>query len=356
MKLSKRMGGAEQRERNVSLIAALPAYLWEIYFLFLPIVFILAYSIIIDNSASGGVGGSQAGILQSIKNGMLTLGHYQKLFTPVYLKILWNSTVLAVLTASITLVIAYPIAYYIALHAKKYKNLFIVFLILPSWTSFIIQIYSWFFVLQKGGILSSFLKNIGLVNYELNFLNSFGATLLGMVYCYLPFMVLPIYTVLERMDKRLLEASADLGANKFVTFWRVIFPLSLSGIKVGLFLVMIPAFGEFAIPDLMGGFKDIYLGRVVMEKFLLYRDWHSGAAVVMLSILFPLLLVSGIVLLRIIYRVINKSLSNTDDEDQHGEDDNFGSGNRLKDIYERTKNNSQLYHELGDLEDRLRGE
>lgn len=252
-------------------VAALPSFLWQCYFLCVPLVFIFFYSI---TTAEGGW--------------TLTSIHYRALLATTYATIIWNSFLLASLTGALTLLIAYPVAYYIAVYAGKHKNLFLLLLILPSWTSFIVQVYSWFFVLQREGVLSRILVQFGITAEPWNFLNNYGATIFGMTYCFLPFMLFPLYSVLERMDKRLLEASADLGANRWQTFCRIVLPLSLPGIKVGLFLVMVPAFGEFAIPDLMGGFRDMYLGRVVMEKFILYRDWYSGAATVMLSILFPL--------------------------------------------------------------------
>ena len=258
-------------------LLSMPAYLWQAYFLFIPLLFIFAYSVMSFDTST-----------------MITLRHYGALFTSTYAHIFYNSCLLSALTGGLCLLIAFPVAYYLAVRAKRLKNVLLVFLILPSWTSFIIQIYSWFYLLQKNGIFSSLLFSAGLTSEPINLLNCYGATILGMVYCYLPFMVFPLYTVLAKMDPRLLEASADLGASRLQTFWRVVLPLSWSGIKVGSLLVMIPAFGEFAIPDLMGGFKDVYVGRSIMEKFLLYRDWYSGAAVVMMAIVIPLLLSVGI--------------------------------------------------------------
>lgn len=254
-------------------LVSIPAYTLQVFFLFIPLLFILAYS------------------MRSMENGgLLWLGNYTALFTVTYGSVLWNSCLLAMVTGFLCLLVAYPVAFYLAIRAKRLKNTLLIFLILPSWTSFIIQTYSWFYLLQKRGVFSTFLYSMGWTSEPVSFLNNYAATVFGMVYCYLPFMVFPIYTVLAKMDKRLLEASADLGASRWQTFRRIVLPLSWSGIRVGMFLVMVPAFGEFAIPDMMGGFKDIYVGRAIMEKFLIYRDWYSGAAIVMVAIVIPFLI------------------------------------------------------------------
>jgi len=261
---------------HVPFVLAMPAYLWQMYFLIVPLFFIAAISFVSDMSSA---------------SWFFTLAHYGELVDKTYFKVIFNSALLSCLTGALCLFVGYPVAYYIAMKARRFKQMFLVFLILPSWTSFVVQIYSWFYLLQKHGMFSNCAALLHLTDGPVSLLNNYGATLLGMVYCYLPFMVLPLYTVLEKMDKRLLEAAADLGASPWQIFSTIVLPLSRSGIKVGLALVMVPAFGEFAIPDLMGGVKDMYLGRVIMEKFLQFRNWHSGAAVVMLSFLVPIFMV-----------------------------------------------------------------
>ena len=258
---------------HFSFFISAPALLWQVYFVLVPLALISGVSLVMWNGARW----------------TLTVHHYVGLADIMYLKILINSVVLALITALVCLLLAFPVAFYLAVKARRWKNMMLVFLILPSWTSFIIQIYSWFFLLQKRGVFSAFFYRVGLSTEPLSFLNSYGATILGMTYCFLPFMILPLYTALERMDKKLLEASADLGASWWQTFYNIVLPLSASGIKTGVILVTIPAFGEFAIPDLMGGCKDLYLGRTIMEKFLVFRDWHSGAALVLVAFFLPLL-------------------------------------------------------------------
>jgi spermidine/putrescine transport system permease protein len=263
--------------QQLPFLLSLPAFLLQSYFLLIPLLFIVVISLTSDVYSGQWI---------------FTFAQYRDLFSSMHMKVILNSAVLACITGGLCLLIGYPVAYYLAMRAGRMKHALLVFLILPSWTSFIIQVYSWFYLLQKHGLFSSFFHTIGLTHEPVSLLNNYSATVLGMVYCYLPFMVLPLYTVLEKMDKRLLEASADLGANASQTFTRIVLPLSQSGIRVGLALVMVPAFGEFAIPDLMGGVKDLYLGHLIMEKFLVFRDWHSGAAVVMLSFLIPIACVS----------------------------------------------------------------
>ena len=264
-------------DTHFPFIFATPALLWQFYFLYVPLGVILSYSVLTFSDSS---------FWPSI-----TFDHYYAIANILYVKIFFNSVLLATTTATICLIIGYPVAYYLAVKAKRFKMALLIFLILPSWTSFIVQIYAWFFVLKKHAFLSNFLYFLGVTNEPIHLLNTYGATLIGMVYCYLPFMVLPLYAVLERMDKRLLEVSADLGANRFQTFRRIVFPLSLQGVAAGLLLVFVPAFGEFAIPDLLGGIKNVYMGNVIVEKFLIYRDWSSGAATVSLGYLMPLLFV-----------------------------------------------------------------
>ena len=269
-----------QRIRNFlnkqfPFLSASPAVLLEVYFLYATLLVLLIYS-----------------LLQLPPTGKLptfTLQHYRELFTGVYLHTIVNSFLLAGTTAALCLFVGFPIAYYIAVKAKRLKMVLLVFLILPSWTSFIVQVYAWFFLLEKRGIVSRLLQYLGIIGETESLLNTYASTLLGMVYCYLPFMVFPLFAVMERMDKRLLEASADLGANRWQTLKRVIIPMACSGIVAGLFLVFIPAFGEFVIPELLGGARSLYVGTIIVDKLLVYNNWQSAAATVFLMLIFPLI-------------------------------------------------------------------
>ena len=259
-----------------------PALVWQVVFLYIPIA-ILFYT-------------------------SLSLNNYLRLFAPFSLKILGNSFQLAFETTIITALLAYPIAYFIAFKAKNLRIFYLVLLILPSWTSLILQIYAWFFLLKRGGLFSQLFYWLGLTSQPLHMLNNHFAMLVGMVYCYLPFMALPIYAVLEKVDRDLIEASADLGASRWVTIKKVIFPLSLPGLIAGTFLVFIPSFGEFAIPELLGGSKQLFWGNIIVAKFLDYRDWPAGSAVTFVGFLFPVLILAAVYLvLRLTKKIVAKS-------------------------------------------------
>jgi len=184
-----------------------------------------------------------------------------------------------------SLLCAYPIAYYLALKVRKRKNLLLFFLTLPFWTNFLILIYAWFFLLERNGIINQFLIKLHIISEPLRLANSIFSLFMVMVYCYLPFMIMPLYTSLGKIDKRLLEASADLGATQWETFFRITVPLSFSGMKTGLFLVLIPAFGEFAIPSLLGGQKYMLAGAMIRYYFFVVRDNSLGATFTVLCAL-----------------------------------------------------------------------
>ncbi|MCB2109063.1 MAG: ABC transporter permease subunit, partial [Rhodobacteraceae bacterium] len=165
----------------------------------------------------------------------------------------------------------------------------------PFWTSFLIRVYAWIVILRPGGILNSVLEGFGLIDAPLRILNTEGAVYLGMVFCYLPFMILPLYARLEKLDPVLLEAAADLGARPVVTFWRIVVPLAWPGIVAGCLLMFIPAVGEFVIPEMMGGADTLMIGRVMWSEFFTNRDWPVSAA---LSVVLLILLVAPISLLQ----------------------------------------------------------
>jgi len=258
------------REQFPFLLTA-PALLWQAYFLYLPAAALFFYSF-----WSGERG----------RFFPFSFDHYRQLIDPLYFQIFFNSLRLATFTSLTCLIIGYPVAHFLALRAGRFRMPLLIFLILPSWTNFVVQVYAWFFLLKKGGFVSSVLS--WLVGQEIYLLNSQMATFIGMVYCYLPFMIFPLFSVLDRIDKNLLEASADLGANRFETLRRVVGPLSFPGIAAGMLLVFVPAFGEFVIPDLLGGSKHVFLGSGVVDKFLVFRDWQSGSAFVSLGVLMPI--------------------------------------------------------------------
>lgn len=257
--------------KEMPFFYACPAMLWQILFLYLPLLGILVFSFLSFETT--------ADIIS-----MLTIGHYVDILQPVYFKIIANSFVMALCTTVVTLLIAYPVAYFLAMYVKRMRMVLLFALILPSWTNFIVQMYAWFFLLEEGGFYSRVFALLGITAKPVSLFNNFPATILGMVYGFLPFMIFPLYVVLEKLDKRLIEASTDLGANRFQTFWRIYFPLSLPGVYAGVLLVFIPSFGEFAVPLLLGGAKRAYWGTVIMEKFLVTQDFASGFALATVGI------------------------------------------------------------------------
>ncbi|MEL6264499.1 MAG: ABC transporter permease subunit [Pseudomonadota bacterium] len=205
------------------------------------------------------------------------------LYVNSYLNSLW----IAAVSTFITLLIGYPIAYGIARCSPSWRGVLLALVILPFWTSFLIRVYAWIGILQTEGILNSALMGIGLISEPIAFYPSTFAVHLGIVYSYLPFMVLPLYATLEKLDPALTEAAADLGARPLTSFWRVTLPLSLPGILAGSFLVLIPAIGEFVIPELLGGSSTQMIGRTLWTEFFSNRDWPvaSAVAVVLLMVL-----------------------------------------------------------------------
>lgn len=196
--------------------------------------------------------------------------------------IVLRSLVYACLTTFFTLLIGYPVAYYVAFYVRS-KEYVLFFLALPFWTNLIVLVYSWFFLLEREGLVNAFLIKLGIISEPIQFAYTYGSVVLLMTYCYLPFMIMPIYTVLHKLNIRLLEASYDLGATYFQTFWRVILPLSLSGIRTGIILVLVPAFGEFIIPSLMGGAKQLTVGSLISYYFIISQDYVLGSAFTIFS-------------------------------------------------------------------------
>ena len=189
----------------------------------------------------------------------------------------WLSSVrLAAAGTLIAALVGYPLAYGITRCPPRARTLLVMGVVLPFWTSFLIRIYAWVAILRPGGLLNAGLAALGLPAVQL--LNTEPAVLIGLVYAYLPFMVLPLYAVLERQDPRLLEAAQDLGASPLGAFWRVTFPLSWPGLAAGALLCFIPMTGEFVIPDLLGGSDTLMLGRVIWTEFFANRDWPAAAA------------------------------------------------------------------------------
>jgi len=215
--------------------------------------------------------------------------NYARALEPLYLRILARSLGLAFATTALSLLVAYPVAYWIALRAPaRFRSALLVLVILPFWTSFLVRMYAWIFVLRSEGLLNLSLEGLGLPRLSLLY-NDF-AVMLGQLYGELPFMILPLYASLEKLDRSLLEAAADLGARPREALWRVTVPLTLPGIVAGSLLVFIPSLGAFLAPDLLGGARTVYIGNLIQSQFAIARDMPFGAALSFLLSLLVLLL------------------------------------------------------------------
>lgn len=246
-----------------------PACLWQIAFLVLPLLFVIILSLSVGNESR---------LVCSA-----TLANFKEILQITQLTIVLRSIMLATVTAFASLVIAYPVAYFLALHVKRFKFFFLFLLTVPFLINVLVQVYAWFFILEKNGVINHLLMFLGLVKKPVNFLNSYFAIYLVMFHVYLPFMIMPIYSALEKIDIRLIEASFDLGADFKKTLWHIILPLSMPGVRAGFFLVYVVSFGEYVIPSLLGGMKLFFVGTLISEYFFIGKDWHLGAAFICLS-------------------------------------------------------------------------
>ncbi|MFN3209483.1 MAG: ABC transporter permease subunit [Roseovarius sp.] len=203
----------------------------------------------------------------------------------LYWKSYLSSLQIAIISTILTLLVGYPVAYAMARAPNHWRPTLLMLVILPFWTSFLIRVYSWMGILSTEGYLNQLLLGLGLISSPLTILNTNTAVYIGIIYTYLPFMILPIYSALERMDDSLLEAAEDLGCSRLTAFWLVTFPLSKNGIIAGCFLVFIPVMGEFVIPSLLGGSQTLMIGKVLFEEFFNNRDWPVASAVAVILLL-----------------------------------------------------------------------
>ncbi len=243
---------------------AIPYIVWGILLIVLPMVLIAFYSVTEDGN----------GIISFT----FTLKHYIRFFTdPDFLLVLWRSIKIAVKTTLICIALGYPIAYFIAFSSDRIRNILILAITLPTWINTLVRTYAWIGLLSEGGVIQQVLNIFGLGHEEL--LYTEGAVLIGMVYNFIPFMILQINTSLSKMDKSLMEASNDLGANGLQTFLRVILPLSLPGVVSGISLVFLPAVSSFSIPKLLGGGQFFLIGNVIENQFITVGEWNFGSSI-----------------------------------------------------------------------------
>ena len=258
---------------------AIPYIVWAALMLVLPMGLIAMYSFMEQGN--------------SIISFSFTLEHYVKFFTDKdFLLILWRSILIAVKTTVICLLLGYPAAYFIARSNEKMQNILILCVTIPMWINMLVRTYAWIGLLSEGGLIQRLLSLIGLGNTEL--LYTEGAVLLGMVYNFLPFMILQVQTSLSKMDHSLLEASADLGASPAQTFCRVTFPLSIPGVINGITLVFLPAVSSFFIPKLLGGGQYFLIGNMIENQFITVGEWNFGSAISMIIAVIMMLLMMAV--------------------------------------------------------------
>lgn len=221
----------------------------------------------------------------------LTLNNYIELFDTTYFKIFWHSIYIAAICTFICLIIGYPFAYMVARAHERYKAILLFLVIIPFWTSSLIRSYAIVAILKTHGLLNTVLLDLNLIKQPLHLLYSGTAVMVGLVYSLLPFMILPLYANIEKLDTRLIDAARDLGANKTRVFIKVVLPLTLPGIIAGCMLVFLPAMSMFFIPDLLGGAKTMLIGNLIENQFMAARNWPIGSAVsVILTLLMGLML------------------------------------------------------------------
>lgn len=262
-----------------SLLLLLPAVAWYVFFFLGP----LLQMVLISFAQRGPYGGVLPGFY---------LDSYQELANPLYINIFIVTLRMALIGTVACLVVGYPLAYFLATRAGRFKTMLFLLIIVPFWTSFLIRTYAWETILDTQGALSNFLQAIGLLHQPLQILYTQPAIFIGIVYNYLPLMIFPLYVALERMDRRLVEASKDLGAGRFRTFRHVTLPLTLPGVMTGCLLVFIPLTGEYLIPTILGGSKSIFMGSLIADQFLEVRDWPFGSALGVVVIILLLVMVN----------------------------------------------------------------
>lgn len=253
----------------------MPMVLWLLLFVVVPGVILLIYSFC-ERDEIGGVVFT------------FTLDNYRRVFDPVYLRIFGRSIWYAALTTGICAVVGYPVAYYMGRASEALRNRLLLLVMVPFWTSFLIRTYAWITILKQEGLLNGLVRGLDLGIGPFNLLYTPTAVVIGLVYAYLPFMILPIYGSAEKLDNSLIEAAYDLGAGPVRAFSSVIVPLTMPGIAAGTLLVFVPAIGMFAITDLMGGAKVPMIGNVIQNQFRLANNWPFGAA---LGVIFMLMFV-----------------------------------------------------------------
>ena len=272
-------------------------YIWLVLFFFIPLAIIFKISISVSE---WGMPPYQDIFVNN--DGFkinITLENYVYILSDFYyIRSFLNSIVLAIISTFFCILIGFPLAFYIATSDIKLRNILLILVIIPFWSSFLLRVYAWKIILQNNGILNLILIKLGIISEPLQLLYNQYAVIMGIVYTYLPLMILPLYGYLNKFDLNLIDASKDLGLNRIKSFFRVILPLSLPGIIAGSLLVFIPVVGEFIIPEMLGGSDKLYYGKILWEEFFVNRNWPGASALAFTGII---VLVLPIIIFQMIY-------------------------------------------------------
>jgi putrescine transport system permease protein len=271
-------------------LVILVPYLWLLFFFLIP--FFIVFKISLSTTAIAmppytpvlGMGDGISGLMSQISE--FSFDNYLWLTQDaLYFNAYVSSAIIAGISTFLALLVGYPIAYGMARAPATIRPTLLMLVILPFWTSFLIRVYAWIGILKPEGLLNQLLLATGIIDQPLVILNTHSAIFIGIVYSYLPFMILPLYSALEKMDYSLIEAAQDLGCPPASAFWKITFPLSLPGVIAGCLLVFIPAVGEFVIPDLLGGSQTLMIGKTLWNEFFANRDWPVSSAVAVILLL-----------------------------------------------------------------------
>lgn len=284
--------------KNKGKLLASPAIVWLTVFFAMPLVIMLVVSFY------------QRGLYGQLVP-TFTLNNYLRFFEPLYLSILWDTLLVSLGTTVLTLLVSYPLAYYVSRLPRNRQNIWLILIMIPFWINFLVRSYAWVIILRSQGLVNTVLINLGIIEIPLNLLYNWGSVMVGMVYTLLPFMVLPLYVSIEKLDNEKLEAAYDLGATRLRAFWHITLPLTKAGILIGSVLVFVSSIGMFIVPDILGGAKSMLLGNVIQNQFLSARDWPFGSAISMILIVMSALLIA------LYYRAMQW-------EERHLVDDNIG--------------------------------
>ncbi len=270
--------GAPRRRALVGrAVFAGPGLLYVTLFMTVPLLIIASYTVL----TRGRFGGVEP---------TFTLDNFAKALEPIYLSVLGNSLLIAGVTTVLALMLGYPAAYAIAQLPRRWRTVALVLVVLPFWSNFLIRTYAWIVLLNSEGPINSLLVNLGVVGAPLDLLYNRGAVVVGLLYAYLPLMILPVYASIERLDPELREAARNLGASRARTFLDVTLPLTLPGTMIGAIFVFVPSMGNFIVPELLGGGKTVMVGNLIRDQFLTARNWPFGAVLALSVVAFLIIL------------------------------------------------------------------